>query len=789
MDHQPTPAATDADLAHAWSAGDERGYDAIFGRYAPMVFSRCRRALGAVDADDATQAVFLVLARKREQAIASPALAAWLMVVADNVVRNAKRDRARRRRAESTLPPPPPAAEEPAMDDIKDHLDACLAALPAAEREAVSLHHLAGHSLAEVAGHVGAGLSTVKDRLNRGLSRLRTTLAKRGVVLGAVGLLACLQAEAQAAVPEEVMVHLRDLVTADGGTGTTAAPSARARHWSRNGPSTMTRLAIAGSSLLLLGSVATCALTSADNQTPAPVTAPSPAAAPAQVLDLDPEHARNWMVLRWNDGPRLAKRLRTLPEVALLPPEGTAWLDEVASLHEAVVLVDCQGALSREQRAEAFRLQQKLANMTLHERLELVNVEMHKVALTKGQSTVFGPNPWSIAGVSGWMNFSDPDAPALGRLRALLAAGSLPGGVSVKPDAGGWTLDSATGGARLVLAGSRLDISGRADESVPAMLAAARMPVVAGADLEMSSLVDSGRPGSALRDAGTMHLTIGNDGMRFSYRIDDASVPAGSATGEASPPVDLKRLDAVPASAFLAASMAMTPGNAVTSAFWESMLQSVVLPLELSGDDGKKDSVLATLRGILTALRQVDGEVVAWVEPGAPVPVFTIEADLPRPAADTLIASFGQAPAADGSASILVGVAMVSLGWNDGRLVCTTNPGGLAAIDRRGGFTRQPDIRRALAAMPDQQPSVCILMRPAALMAFVGPYVAMVSPAWQQRVEDYEHRLDGDTAYGFFTAKVGSTSTRVEAAGLLSLIAGAAMASKLAEPGAMRIAN
>jgi hypothetical protein len=550
----------------------------------------------------------------------------------------------------------------------------------------------------------------------------------------------------------------------------------------------MTRLAIAGSSLLLLGSVATCALTSADNQTPAPATPPPPATVQAQALDIDPEHARTWMVLRWNDGPRLAKRLRTLPEMALLPPEGAAWLDEVASLREAVVVVDGQGALSREQRADSFRLQQKMANMTLQERMEWINAEMRKVMVTKEQSTAFGPNPLSIAGLSGWMTFSAPDAPAIGRLRSLLAAGALPGGVSVKPDGGGWTLASATGDARLALAGARLDISGRSDAAVPPMLALARAPLIAGADLEVSFLVDPGWPGSALRRPGTMDLTIGDEGMRFSYRIDDASVPAGSAASEASPPVDLKRLDAVPASAFLSGSMAMTPGNAVTSGFWDSMSQAVLLPLELSEDKGPAAAV-ATLRSILTAMRQVDGEVVAWIEPGAPMPMFTIEADMPRAAADTFIASFGQSPAADGSVSILAGMAMVSLGWNDGRLVCTTNPGGLAAIDRRGGFTRQPDIRRALAAMPDQQPSICVLMRPAALMAFAGPYVAMVSPTWQQRAEDYEHRLDGDTAYGFFTAKIGSKSTRIEAAGLMSLIAGAAMAAKMAEPGAMRIAN
>lgn len=78
-------------------------------------------ALGATDAEDATQAVFLVLARKRAQASASPAHAAWLLTVADHVIRNARRDLARRRRAEATAPCPP-ATVEATMSDTQDHL-------------------------------------------------------------------------------------------------------------------------------------------------------------------------------------------------------------------------------------------------------------------------------------------------------------------------------------------------------------------------------------------------------------------------------------------------------------------------------------------------------------------------------------------------------------------------------------------------------------------------------------------------------------------------------------------
>ncbi|MBN8525353.1 MAG: hypothetical protein J0M02_08465, partial [Planctomycetes bacterium] len=98
MDSASVPAASsDAQLARAWAAGDERAFAAIVDRHAGAIYNRCRMALGSADADDATQAVFLVLARRPQQAADSPVLVGWLMAVAGNVVRNAWRDRRRRR--------------------------------------------------------------------------------------------------------------------------------------------------------------------------------------------------------------------------------------------------------------------------------------------------------------------------------------------------------------------------------------------------------------------------------------------------------------------------------------------------------------------------------------------------------------------------------------------------------------------------------------------------------------------------------------------------------------------
>ena len=106
------PDLDDQHLSAAWEQGDHGAFEAIVARYGPMIAARCGRVLPPSDADDATQAVFVVLLRRAPQAAASPRLAAWLLRVADNVCRNAHRDRRRRLRRQGTPPTIEPAANQ-----------------------------------------------------------------------------------------------------------------------------------------------------------------------------------------------------------------------------------------------------------------------------------------------------------------------------------------------------------------------------------------------------------------------------------------------------------------------------------------------------------------------------------------------------------------------------------------------------------------------------------------------------------------------------------------------------
>lgn len=98
---------------------------------------------------------------------------AWLRTVAVNLYRS----RWRRLRRYSKLQPrlvQTPSPDPDGADRVA--LLAALRALPAAQREAIALHHLADLPVQEVAATLGVPVGTVKARLSRGRAALAALL-------------------------------------------------------------------------------------------------------------------------------------------------------------------------------------------------------------------------------------------------------------------------------------------------------------------------------------------------------------------------------------------------------------------------------------------------------------------------------------------------------------------------------------------------------------------------------------------------------------------------------------
>ena len=178
------------------SVAAEAAFAALVSRHGPMVLGVCRQLLGDVQhAEDAFQAVFLVLAKKARSLREPELLGNWLYGVAVRTARKARGRLARRRRTEeegsarySTMPPVAPADRTFLDREQAEVLHGEVDRLPRAFRLPVVLCYFEGLSLDEAAHRLRWPVGTLRSRLARAREKLRTGLARRGVALPAAAL-------------------------------------------------------------------------------------------------------------------------------------------------------------------------------------------------------------------------------------------------------------------------------------------------------------------------------------------------------------------------------------------------------------------------------------------------------------------------------------------------------------------------------------------------------------------------------------------------------------------------
>jgi RNA polymerase sigma factor (sigma-70 family) len=225
---------SDRDLLYRFGRHrDESCFAELVRRHGPMVLAVCRRALAnADDAEDAFQAVFLVLARKARARGWQESVANWLYLVAHRLAVRLRADIQRQRRREAAIGTRSRNCASTGMLSVDPleatsgrelcaALDEELSRLPQRLRAAVVLCCLEGRARDEAAHLLGWSLGTLKRHLEQGRAVLRARLERRGFTLPAA-LAGALLAEgvSPAAVPGTLLQTAVDAAR----SGTASSP-------------------------------------------------------------------------------------------------------------------------------------------------------------------------------------------------------------------------------------------------------------------------------------------------------------------------------------------------------------------------------------------------------------------------------------------------------------------------------------------------------------------------------------------------------------------------------------
>ena len=177
----------DGELLRRYSTTrDEAAFELLVWRHGAMVLGVCRRMIRDEQlAEDAFQAVFIVLARKAGT-IRGGNVGGWLFRVARRVGARAFRKRSNPQELPEVAAACSPSAAE--HQELAELIDAEVERLPDRLRQTVTLCYLGGYTTEEAARELGCPRGTVLSRLAAARERLAARLSRRGVSLPAAGI-------------------------------------------------------------------------------------------------------------------------------------------------------------------------------------------------------------------------------------------------------------------------------------------------------------------------------------------------------------------------------------------------------------------------------------------------------------------------------------------------------------------------------------------------------------------------------------------------------------------------
>jgi RNA polymerase sigma-70 factor, ECF subfamily len=172
--------------------GDVRAFEQLFQQYHRGIYNTIyQMTRNEADAADLTQEVFVRAYRALPRLQTPEAFTSWLYRIAVNLSRNWLRDRGRVRVESLELPgddgeegntreiadPSGDPASLTQTQDLRERVQKAVSGLSEDHRTVVTLHHLEGVSVEEIARIMNCSIGTVKSRLSRARDHLKRKLA------------------------------------------------------------------------------------------------------------------------------------------------------------------------------------------------------------------------------------------------------------------------------------------------------------------------------------------------------------------------------------------------------------------------------------------------------------------------------------------------------------------------------------------------------------------------------------------------------------------------------------